>query len=583
MAIPSGSQLRGVDEFFNSAGTKFAPLGFGFSNDWEVIERIEVTASVATVDLDLGATGFDPELYDEYEITISGLTNVNNATPFVMRTSTDGGSTYDAGVSDYSWFFARSPSTVTPAADTRIGDDADASLRLTDGAGNVAGELLDLVIRVSDLSSAADFKRLHWLGTGRLEDGAEWYIRGSGARLSSTAVNGIRFVMGGGNIDGGTFILRGRRRTPVSLISQDDWVVIDDQTGISAVATHDVFWDDQVYDEIEVTVSGLVIGTDNQAVEMLLSTDGSTFLSGAGDYRWAWHSVNSDTGGVEASDASNSDTVIDVMPALGTATDEHVDAVIHLKNVSNATRKKIAKFQMDGITQAAFLLSLRGSAILIDNNNSLRGFRLDGQGATTFSADRIRVRGRRLTPTGVLKQDWEVLQHTLLTGNQATIEFANLPVHEFDEFELKITDVGSDTSAQVMGIEFSSDNGATWKTGASDYHYSFINLFAESSTASINQSNANANIVASQNFDSASDRKMHGNYWLGTLVGGSAKNVRFIVSAINDSGNGRIQVGGGQWVGTDSDATTTAFRLMLVTGGNFTSGSTFTLRGRRKA
>ena len=69
---------------------------------------------------------------------------------------------------------------------------------------------------------------------------------------------------------------------------------------------------------------------------------------------------------------------------------------------------------------------------------------------------------------------------------------------------------------------------------------------------------------------------------MGPLIGGSRKHVQFLLSAMNDSGNQRTQIGAGVWIGTGSDGTTTAFRLLLGAGGNFTVDSEFTLRGRRK-
>jgi len=196
-------------------------------------------------------------------------------------------------------------------------------------------------------------------------------------------------------------VVRGRRTEAQTFGGTSDWEVIDDQTGISAVATHDIFWADGVYDEIEISAWGVVIGTDIQHLEGLLSTDGSTFLNGVADYEWSSHQSHQGASENILGSDSSGDTTVRLVDDMGTATDEHVDLTIHIKNVSNVTRKKTFSWEYTGIIDDGFFTRLNGGAILRDNNNSLRGFRFDGEGATTFSADRIRVRGRRVLSTTV--------------------------------------------------------------------------------------------------------------------------------------------------------------------------------------
>lgn len=360
-----------------------------------------------------------------------------------------------------------------------------------------------------------------------------------------------------------------------------DWEVIEQRTGISAATTEDFFWADGIYDEIEVTIHGLTVNTDNQDVNLLISTDGSTFHVGATDYKWTIQNSNdSPLAGIAGS--IGTDARIQLGAAMGTAADEHLDISLVLPNVSNTTRKKTCWWRWSGQLNDAQMNRGEGGGILMANNNSLQGFRLDGQGATTFDADKVTVRGRRLSPQiGLNAQDWVVLDHKLLTANSATIDFTDIPVDAFDEFELTLKNVDTDTSANNLDFRFSTDNGATFESGASDYHYGQWNMASETTHTTVQDSTA-AFIRLGANFGNTSVRLLHGTIWMGPLAGGSRKHARYFLSALNDTGALRSQVGAGAWVGTGSDGTTTAFRLLLAAGGNFTTGSEFTLRGRRK-
>jgi hypothetical protein len=562
------STIQGFDELRTSAGALLGPLGFGFQSDWEVLERRVVTATQDE------AFFWADGIYDEIEIVIMDWSSTTDNIEGEITLSTDG-STFHTGATDYDT--ARWSVTDTPTSGHS--DQGGAHIPILT-MGNLAAEHVYATLRIGNVSGSGSNKPILYDLMGKLASGSTTRdIHTAMLVVNTNSIRGINIGMASTNTYDAIIIVRGRRITPVSLISQDDWVVIDDQAGLSAVSTHDVFWDDQVYDEIEVSVSGMVIGTDNQTVELLMSTDGSTFLTGAGDYRWAWHSVNSDTGGVEGSDASNSDTVIDAFPALGTATDEHVDGTIHFTNVSNTTRKKLARFELAGILQGAFLFSLRGAAILQDNNNSLRGFRLDGQGATTFSADRIRVRGRRLTPIGVLKQDWEVLKtwDHADTGDTAEIEFVDIPSPEFDELELVLKDMNTGTTPNTLVLQFSDDNGVTWATGAV-YQYAHTNRSPDVAYAETVDT-VGTYIALTANFGAGNEKVSSSHILFAPLDGPGDRSVRFKSQAVNDSDNLRSQDGAGRWEG--HTGTTTAFRLDLSAGGNFTGGRAV-LRGRRK-
>lgn len=568
------SRLAGIDEFFDSAGVQLAPLGFGFQSDWEIIERVSGSA-VASLDV-----FWDADIYDEIEVSIK-VEVETDADELELRLSEDG-STFLSGSTDYEFVFNLDQNQGGGAFE--LEGNGDSSIRIALTVGDDANGGFIARAWINHLESAFKTK-LDVAGTYLDGDATQGTvrIRCGGVRAGAGTCQGIQLLASdGGSFPGGditgTMTVRGRRITPVSFISQDDWVVIEDRI-FSGSTTEDFFWDDQVYDEIEITASSFTVGTDARSILFQVSDDGSTIETGA---EYTWLRVSTNTGSGPARVSGVDDTSFQLMLSLGTGTDEIGSAKMHILDVSNTTNKKGFNWDVTGRASDGLVRQDKASGQWTLNDSAIRGFRLSAESAATFSG-RVRVRGRRITPIGVLKQDWEVLQHTLLSGNQATIEFIDIPSGEFDEFELRMTDVGSDTSSQTIGLQFSSDNGATWKTGGSDYQYAHTNLAAENTTASVISDDTADHILVSANFDNTSVRKLHGTVWMGTLIGGSRKNVRGHISSINDFDNGRVQVGAGWWVGTDSDATTTAFRLILVAGGNFTSGSTFTLRGRRKA
>lgn len=562
----------GVDEIRNSEGVLLAPLGFGFSGAWETLERRVVSASTQEDFV------FDETLYDAVRWTFVHLNFNTDGDEITIRTSSNGGSSFDAGAADYEALSdgARNQG----GGDFEAEDNGTAQMRFGINTGNAAAESMS-----AELTLFAPDSDRHKLLQGQLT-----YVTGnptpeltnmafSGKRVSTSIINAIRFLPNSAGNYSGTIIMEGRLKEPNTLKSQDDWVVIDDQVGISAVATHDVFWDDQVWDEIQIDVWGATVGTDAQNLEWLLSTDGSTFLNGTNDYTYAISQVN-ESGTQTGANSSTGAISILAGPSLGTATDEDLDISMHIKNVSNTTRKKKFEFKWQGILSAALFNYGLGAGILNDNNNSIRGVRLDGQGATTFSADRIRVRGRRRTPIGVLRQDWEVIEHVELTGNQAEIEFTNIPAGEFDELELVLKDVDTDTSANAAILQFSANNGTSYDTG-SNYHHALDIYAAETGFLELRSTTATS-IQISGAFGSSAVRKLHGNVLFGPLDSGSRKFVNFQTSSLNDSANLRTISGGGMWFGTGSDGLITAFRLDLAAGGNFEAGSKFTLRGRRK-
>lgn len=126
-----------------------------------------------------------------------------------VRTSTDNGSTYDAGASDYSWRVMNPNSFNEDLADTEISivDVASSSRRI----GNAAGEYFNATIEIFNPSNAATFTIIGSVCHYSSADGDAQVSSGTGSRESAADVDAVRLLASSGNITSGTFKLYGIR------------------------------------------------------------------------------------------------------------------------------------------------------------------------------------------------------------------------------------------------------------------------------------------------------------------------------------------------------------------------------------
>jgi len=171
---------------------------------WEFIATADVS-SAATVDV----TQFDATKYDAYEFVIMNLIPANDNAVLYMRTSSNGGSSYDSGASDYAYGAWQ----VSGAGGTAIGDTADSEIHITSLLGSDAGEDgTSATVRVIG-PHLAKKTQMHWSGGQFRSDGIFYSTTGAGARLSSADVDAVRFFMSSGNIESGTITMYGLRNS----------------------------------------------------------------------------------------------------------------------------------------------------------------------------------------------------------------------------------------------------------------------------------------------------------------------------------------------------------------------------------
>ena len=172
---------------------------------------------ISTTDISNAATysftSFDSSSYDAYLFVLINVIPVTDAVHIHMLTSTDGGSSYDTGASDYNWLLARNKDMVSDSGDGGDADQDDAHIALigdNSGGANVVGSDANEA-GVSGqiwLYNPASTKITH--GTYDLMYQANTpenlvnVAKGGYARMSAADVDGIRILFSSGNIETGT-------------------------------------------------------------------------------------------------------------------------------------------------------------------------------------------------------------------------------------------------------------------------------------------------------------------------------------------------------------------------------------------
>lgn len=171
--------------------------------DWYEISRpvaigltsISNTAITAITNIDV--TGFLPSVYDNYEVWISNGQPGNDNVVLEMETSTDGGSSYDVGGSDYSWA-GHTTDEVPSGAETGAGDDTEIELTLNDGVGNAANENVSGKIYVFS-PETTEFTTFAFHTLHRNESGVFFSNIGAASRQSAADVDALRFHWSAGD------------------------------------------------------------------------------------------------------------------------------------------------------------------------------------------------------------------------------------------------------------------------------------------------------------------------------------------------------------------------------------------------
>jgi hypothetical protein len=188
-------QLNGSGELPAVSGANLTGIASGIA----LISTQTVTSAspVAAVDF----TGIDGT-YDAYIVMLHNVVPVTDNTSLYLRTSSDGGSTFDAGASDY-WEVVASGNSNTGVSQITIQNFVGSETN-----ENGVSATIDISTPAADSYTAFRLAGINMSAFNRLEH----HNRGA-VRLSNAPVNALRFYFSSGNIESGIFRLYGMAKS----------------------------------------------------------------------------------------------------------------------------------------------------------------------------------------------------------------------------------------------------------------------------------------------------------------------------------------------------------------------------------
>lgn len=160
---------------------------------------ISKTTAISDAAIDIDLTGG----YNAYVVRFDTVAPAIDIVNLLMRTSTDGGTTFDSGAGNYAWFYAWGVPAFSHADSTSA-----TSITLAVQLGNSTNENLCGQITIYP-ANGARWTLIHGLTTYVSRDPLMMGTWNAAAREDSTAVDAVRFLMSSGNIASGDFHLYG--------------------------------------------------------------------------------------------------------------------------------------------------------------------------------------------------------------------------------------------------------------------------------------------------------------------------------------------------------------------------------------
>ena len=165
-----------------------------------VLISTATASTTATIDFTL------PSGYKSFDIRVISLVPSTDNVGMWLRVSTDGGSTFASGASDYA--YQRSILSGTTYTGTLTATDSKIAV-VDAGVGTGTGRYCNTTITVFEPSITSMYKNIVAKQYVYRSDSVYNIREINGVYLSNTAVNAIRILMSSGNIASGTFELWG--------------------------------------------------------------------------------------------------------------------------------------------------------------------------------------------------------------------------------------------------------------------------------------------------------------------------------------------------------------------------------------
>ncbi|MDB4725935.1 hypothetical protein OAF54_00770 [bacterium] len=159
-----------------------------------------VASAAATVDIT-----FTPGDADTFLIECAGVVPASDGVVPWLRTSTDGGSTFDSGASNYQ------SQLIGAAGSAAAGVQSLETKMIMGGAnyevGTAAGESMSGWIRIHKPADTALYSSVSWQFQSLNSATQAATVSGGGSRLSAADIDAVQFLFSSGNVESGRFTL----------------------------------------------------------------------------------------------------------------------------------------------------------------------------------------------------------------------------------------------------------------------------------------------------------------------------------------------------------------------------------------
>ena len=147
--------------------------------------------------------------YETYVFMLNNVVPASDGVQLLMRTSTDGGSSFDSTSGDYD---QRSASINNSGTFESTGSTSADAMGLNQGGSNLgsaSGESVSSVVYLFQPSNSSLFTTMSYTGIAIYNDGSARTQFGSGGRMATESVDAVQFLMSSGNLESGEINMYG--------------------------------------------------------------------------------------------------------------------------------------------------------------------------------------------------------------------------------------------------------------------------------------------------------------------------------------------------------------------------------------
>jgi hypothetical protein len=211
LKLPGGANIvtqAGDVAFLVSLGSgNWKCLKYTRSAGLPALELLSVQSASNSATIDFVLTSYLSQ-FRALQVVVTDMVPGTDNTEFEMRTSTNGGSPYDATPGDYHWGY-----TVAQAsgASADAGSTGNSFISLGSSIGNTSGRSWNGEVTIYNPTGSSVNKVVKVDSIYTTSAGTVRRLVGGGARVVTADIDAIRFLMSSGNIASDTFALYGIR------------------------------------------------------------------------------------------------------------------------------------------------------------------------------------------------------------------------------------------------------------------------------------------------------------------------------------------------------------------------------------